>query len=374
MGAAGGAVAGGAVAGATPRAAVSVATALPTSLTTTAGTWASVPMGHLRQRLDTFWQLFFLPSQGGNWTNHASQLGIADNGGLLLAARGDRSLVVAIRPSNRLRYSAVVTTADGRSWTPATALQGSAGSLAAGPNGRELVLVQDSSGGRVLDGSGSGWHPLVTARSLAATASGRLCGTPVLTAVAFDNAGEPVVGASCGHGGVVGLFADESGTWRSIVPIAPSSAGSRPIEVVSVQTIGGRLSALLAVASRSGTRLVEGWLAPGGGWQESGSLSLGGTGRIISIGQAPSGTEFVLYAGRKDREHLATIGGPAASWTHLPDPPAGTATVAFPAAGRVDALAVDNTVMTDWVLDAGTAYWAKHQVAHVQILFGSSTT
>jgi hypothetical protein len=362
-------------AGASTASTASFTIPLATSLTTAEGTWASVPMGHLHQRLNTFWQLFFLSAGGAAWTNHAGQLGIADNGGLLLATAGDGSLFVGIRPSNLLRYSAVATTVNGRSWMAVTPVRGSAASLAVAPDGRELALVQDASGGRVLlaDSGSSSWHGLVTARALSSASAGGSCGALVLTSVAFDHASDPVVGGSCGRGGAVGLFADDAGRWRSLGLSAPSLTGRSPVAVVSVKTSAGRLGALLAVASRSGPRLVEAWLGPGGGWQESTRLSLGSRGELLSVGQAVGGGEFVLYRAGKDREHLATIGGPGAPWTRLADPPEGTATVAFPAAGRVDALVAHDTVMTDWVLDAGSAHWAKRQVTHVQILFGSST-
>ena len=42
-----------------------IATSLATSIETSAGTWAVVPMGHLDQPLNTFWQLFFRASWRG---------------------------------------------------------------------------------------------------------------------------------------------------------------------------------------------------------------------------------------------------------------------------------------------------------------------
>lgn len=366
--------AGGVAAGSsTPAVPATIDMPLATSLATSAGTWASVPMGHLNQPLDTFWQLFLLPTQGQRWANHAAQLGIATNGGFLLAAPGDGSLEVAIRPSNKLRFSPLVTTLNGESWTPALPVPGTATSLAAGAD-QELVLVHDASGGRVLsDESGaSGWHVVVDAHSLGSTPAGHSCAPLELTAVAVDPTGAALVGASCGRAGVAGVFADRDGNWQSIGPELPPSEERAKVEVLSLRAVGGQLSALLALTTRSGTRLVDGSAGASDEWQLSGALSLGSRGRLLSVGPVPGGGEFVLYR-LGSREQLAVTSGPAGSWASLPDPPSGTATVAFSGDGRVDALAADDTVMTDWVLGIGGSSWAKHQVMDVEILFGSSS-
>ncbi len=139
-----------------------------------------------------------------------------------------------------------------------------------------------------------------------------------------------------------------------------------------METTNDRLTALLALDGPTGRRLETAWAEPTGGWQLSGMLSLGNTGNVVSIGPATGEGQFVVYTVGTGKERLATIDGPGASWTRLPNLPDGTATVAFPESGRVDVLSVADTVMTDWVLTAGASTWAKHQVANVQILFGSS--
>ena len=364
---------GGAAAGSsTLRDAVPVQNPLPTSLTTSVGTWAAVPMGHLDQPLNTFWQLFFIPTGATLWKNHAANLGMATNGGLLLASPASQSLLVAIRPSNYLKYSALVATTNGTTWAPAAPAAGFVDSLAVGPDHQQLALLKDVSGGRVLEAgsASSSWRGLVGARSLASSSAAHSCAPLVLSAVGFGPSADPIVGASCGRGGVVGLFADDSGAWRSIGPTLPASAGRA--QVLSLDTTGGKLTALLALDGTSGMALESAWAEPAGGWQLSGVLSLGMTGKVVSIGPAPGGGQFVVYRVGKGKERLATIDGPGASWTRLPDLPGGTATVAFPGSGRVDALSVADTVMTDWVLSPGASTWVKHQVANVQILFGSS--
>jgi hypothetical protein len=69
-----------------PTAAVTVpAVALNTSVTTAAGTWATVVMGGSAAQHDNFWELFFRPVASPRWTL-VTPPGTADNGGLVLAS------------------------------------------------------------------------------------------------------------------------------------------------------------------------------------------------------------------------------------------------------------------------------------------------
>ena len=345
---------------------------LATSLATAAGTWASVPMGHLDQRLNTFWQLFFEPARSsGTWKDVATRLGIATNGGFLLSGSSGQPLLVGIRPSNQLRYTALVASSDGRSWNPRPPADGNVTSLASGSRG-ELVVLQDASGGRVLASApGGAWRTVVTAASLRASV-GRRCAPLVLTAVSWSPSGEPLVGASCARAGSTGVFnMGADGRWRSVGPSLPSKRTR--VEVLSLQTAGGQPGALLALTSGSRTKVVDGFIAPVGRWHLSPPLALGSDVHLVAMGSQPGGGEFVLDRLRSGEERLAVSQRPGGSWSYLANPPTGTETVAFPVAGRVDALSVAGTVMTDWVLRSGASSWAKHSSYRVRILFGSST-
>ena len=76
--------------------------ALATSVQTSAGTWATVPMGHLDQPLNTFWQLFFRARGTSSWSNATSTLALATNGGLIIATPDGQSVEVGIRPAKSL--------------------------------------------------------------------------------------------------------------------------------------------------------------------------------------------------------------------------------------------------------------------------------
>jgi len=331
-------------------------------------------MGYLNQRLNTFWQLFFLPHRGSRWSNEADLLGIATNGGLVLATPDGRSLLVGIPPSNHLEFSALVATADGgRSWSPSAPILGVDEGLAVSAGGNELALVKSTKGGQVLQSSHNGsWRTLITARSLSSLTSGGSCAPVGLTNVGFAPDGRQLVGATCGRKGVVGIFANENGKWRLVGPSIPSSDRNDSVRVLSLQSGTNATEAVLSIQTGSGSRIVTAGSPTGvGAWTVSTSLELGRTNRVVSIGTAGSLGVFVLSsAGLEDQ--LAVVDPKGGSWRLFPALPAATATVAFPSPDEIDALVVNTNIMTDWVLQAPFRTWTKHQVVDVRILYGSS--
>lgn len=345
---------------------LTVRTPLPTTLVTSAGTWATVPMGHLDQALNTFWQLFFLPRGGARWTNDASALGVATNGGLTLAARGG-SLLVGIAGAHLLHFSAVAQTADsGRHWATAAPLPGHVVALAADGVGATAVVTGSAPGGRLLaTASGAAWRQLATTTSLAHSGA-RACRPRALTAVGQSAATGTVVGVACSHGGPV-LFARRGHSWRPIA--GPRSASSRPSSAVAVFPAGGGLGALVASRVGRATALV----AESIGALDTRTtmvLRLRSGAQIASTGSTGSGGTFVLVRQPDGREDLA-IAVPGGRWRER-RVPSGTATVAVSASGRIAALAVHDTVMTNWTVASGSATWRRTSTTRVTIEFGSS--
>ena len=131
-------------------AAPSIPTPLATSIQTSAGTWATVAMGHLDEPLNTFWQLFFRPTGSASWSNQVKATAVATNGGLVLASPGGPGLLVGVRPTNLLTFSPLIYTSDaGRSWSTGLLADGLAArpdALAAASASRMLALVNDSLG------------------------------------------------------------------------------------------------------------------------------------------------------------------------------------------------------------------------------------
>jgi hypothetical protein len=98
-----------------------------------------------------------------------------------------------------------------------------------------------------------------------------------------------------------------------------------------------------------------------------------GSNQIMSVGpDGPTGL-FVLLSASATSKSVEVLSGPSAGWRLLPTPPAGVETMVFGSAGRVDALAVDKTLFTDWELAPLAGRWSKSQVINVPIQFGSSS-
>ena len=120
---------------------------LATSLVTAQGTWAIAVMGEPGRSRNNFWQLFVRPSGASRWSL-VTPPGVADNGGLVAAGgAGGPSLLVGVRPSQRLSFSPLAMSSDaGKNWTPGlldAALANVPGAIAVGASGRVLALLQD---------------------------------------------------------------------------------------------------------------------------------------------------------------------------------------------------------------------------------------
>jgi hypothetical protein len=342
---------------------------LSTSLVTTTGTWAVAVMGGPAAEHNNFWQLFVRPAASGRW-RLATPPGVASNGGLVMASPGGRSVVAGFRPSQDLSYSPLATTRDnGTAWTPGLLDAGLADvpdALAAAPHGGRLLALL--AGGEVqLSGpGGTGWIRLSTRRALAASAAGGRCGPGRLTAAAFSPAGVPLLAAGCARPGTAGIFAYTSGSWHPAGPALPAAYARQRVTVLRLTTTAGTTTALLAVGSGAGARLLAAW-STGAHWALSPPLPLRGA-ELASASLGPGGRVAAVLTGN----HAQAITGPAGSWRPLPALPSGTATLAPGPAGGWDALAVHRTRLTVWRLPPGHGAWAAAQTLTVFIQFGSS--
>jgi hypothetical protein len=353
----------------------SIATPLATSLQTPAGVWAAVPMGHLDQPLNTFWQLLFQPAGASRWSNQVSATAVATNGGLILTA-SPRALLVGVRPSNLLTFSPLLESADGgRSWSTGLLPSGLAqrpDALAAGAGGHALALVSARGGPQVLasDSGLSSWQLATSTSGLAASPAGGSCGLRAITAVAYLD-GAPIVGGSCSRPGAVGLFLAHAGGWQLLTGVLPSADAHSRVEVLSVQSTSSGLRALLGLVGGDQTSLIAAWLKDGH-WLSSAPLALAASERLASFGPTAESGMFVLLTAAAAAPRLAIISGAGGAWRQLPPPPSSTATVAFAAHGAVSALAVNDTVLSVWRLAAVAHRWVRGQVVNVPIEFGSS--
>jgi hypothetical protein len=335
---------------------------LTTSFASTAGTgWAVVEMGGSAAQENNFWQLFVRPAGTTTW-RLATPLGVADNGGLVVASPGGQSLVTGFRPSQLLTYSPLAASSDnGAIWSSAgpvnSGLTAAPNALAAGPGGSLIALT--SGGAELGQRLGAAWTRLSSARSLAATRPGKACGVTGLTGAAFTSSGTPILAASCSRPSVAGIFADRGGSWHAAGPAVPASLARQDIDVLRLTAAGPGLVALL----RAGPRIVAAWY-DGSRWTVSAPLPAA---TLASTAIGPGGSVGVILNG----SHGATLAGPGAAWHALPALPKWAATLALGSSGQVDAIAARGGAFSDWRL--GPAGWSLAQKIQVDIPYGSSS-
>jgi hypothetical protein len=357
-------------AAATPaaRRAVPPAAALDASLATATGAWAVVVMGGSAAQHNNFWQLFTRPAGSSSW-RLVTPPGTADNGGLVLAGDSGQALITAFRPSQGLTYTPLIRTGDsGQAWSSLNpldaALISSPDALALQPRSDSLLALTTRGTAELAAPGYTSWKVLTTTSALAATQAGRRCRLQSLTAATFTSAGTPLLAGTCSRPGTAGIFAYRNGAWQAAGPPLPAALDRRAVTVLRLTRTPSGISALLA----AGTSMLAAWSdGNGSGWKLSPPLRLRGrTAYPTSFG--PDGSAGIILPG--GRGEVVTPGG---QWVPLPALPTGTAALALGAGGQADALAVAHATLTVWQLPRGGTAWAKAQVIHVPIQYGSSS-
>jgi hypothetical protein len=345
---------------------------LATSMVTGAGTWAVVVMGGPVAEENNFWQLFVRPAGSSTW-KLVTPPGTADNGGLVLADGGARSLITGFRPSQYLTYTPLTVTRNaGQAWSSAgpldAALADVPDALAAAPgSGNLLALLTDGTAELAAPGYTS-WTALATQRSLAATPAGRRCGLQDLTAAAYASPDTPVLGGSCSHPGTAGIFAAGNGAWHAAGPALPAALARQDITIRRLTQTGQGIAALLTAGTGPTASLLAAWSADDGGhWTLSAPLPLDGA-ALASASFGPGGTAAVITSANRG----VIIASAGSSWRPLPPLPPGTATLAPGPGGGADALAVNRGTLTVWRLAPGATAWTRAQVINVPVPYGSS--
>jgi hypothetical protein len=357
-----------------PTVTISADPQLGTTVQGGAGTWAVVPMG--TSGADLFWELLLRPPGGTAW-KVVTPPGVADNGGLVVAAGTGRSLTAGFRPSQYLTFSPLAaTTSAGKSWTglPAELPGGFAASpdaLASRPDG-SLIGLTAAGGGALYTGTtgGTSWTLLSSRQKLAATSAGRACGVTALTAVTVTSSGAILAAAACAHPGTVGVFALSGGTWRSATPPAPAGLRGATLRVIRLTTTAVGTSAVFTASSAGTATVLAGWTHGAGRWSLSGPLGAG-TGHVLTSGPG-TGTEMYVLLRTASGTRLEVTSGPGQPWTALPAPPAGTAAVLLGPGLHTDALTTVGSKFTDWTSAPGSRSWTKGKTVNVSIPYGSS--
>ncbi len=342
---------------------------LALSLTSAAGTWATVQMGGSAAQYDNFWQLFVRPPGTASW-RLVTPPGMASNGGLLLASTGGQSLVTGFRPSQQITFSPLTSTADsGAHWATGNVVTGLADvpdALAAAPGSGDLIALVPGAI-EVSRPGGSGWTTLARAGSVTDSAAGRACGLSGLTAVAFSPAGVPMAAGACAKAGTAGIFAFAGGHWQAAGPALPVSLSGQPVTVLRLTTAGARQIALLSAGSGPGAIVTAAWAASSGHWEVSPGLRTEGR-QVLSASFGPGGAAGLVVSG--GRGEILT--GPGSSWRQLPALPSGTQVLAIGAGGQAEALASHRSVLTVWAVGPASG-WAREQSITVPIQYGSSS-
>ncbi len=351
--------------------AVVPAASMDTSVTSAAGTWATVVMGGSAAQYNNFWQLFIRPAGTSTW-KLVTPPGTADNGGLVLAAGAGSSAITAFLPSQLLVFTPLIQTSDGgHAWSALSPLDAPLAStpaaMAVEPSGSGLLALTTTGTAEQASPAGGKWTTLATTRTLAATPAGRQCGLLALSAAGYLPSGIPLVAGECSHPGVAGIFADQGGSWHAAGPALPASLVGQNLTVLRLLTEGNQTVALLQAGDGHDTSLLAAWSGPAAGqWIISPPLALHGA-ALTSASFGPAGSVAAISAGT-----AATITRSATSWQTLPALPPGTATLALSAAGPADALAVHASTLTVWQLATGGQGWTRLQVTNVPVEYGSS--
>lgn len=345
----------------------SIAVPLPTSVTASTGSWATFPMGHLDDPTNTFWEVFTLPSGGEQWAEHTPP-DVADNGGLVTAPTTS-GVAVGFRPSDLLKFSPLASTTDGgTTYTPALlpgGLVSSPDALSVDASGHAAAITPT----QVLTSVAmlSAWQPVTTLAAISASPAGTACGVNQLTAV-LTSGKNLFVGAACTAAGVVGLLQHSGSTFVSAGLKLPAADANAQVEVLRVTQYKQTIAALLGVRTGASTSYIAAWSPAGGSAAWTLSPPLVATGALSSTAVAAGGFAVVT----KDASgalSAADIAAHGTSWTQLPTPPAGTATLSV-SGSRTDALVVDSATFIDYQLTDGA--WAKAQTVQVAVPYGSS--
>ena len=113
---------------------------LPSSIVSGGVTYLTLPMGHLQSPANTFWQLFSQSGGPGTLRDETTALAVATNGPIILASVPANPPLVAIDPSNDLRYSALLSLA--KSWQPVAPVLSAVRSLARSGSSIAAITLQ----------------------------------------------------------------------------------------------------------------------------------------------------------------------------------------------------------------------------------------
>ena len=358
----------------------------PAGSTTPTVATVVLPMGHLADPANTFYELFDRSAGSPTWTL-STPPGVADNGGLVVGPSSGGVVTAGFLPSADLTFSVLATRAPGASqWSPAElpgTLAAEPDGLATGPAGQTAAVL--SSTGTPVLAAGPGattWHRLVSAAELTEATGG--CRVTRVSAVAVTTSGLPVVGARC-TGADVGLFEPASpatasspdlpapGRWVRVGPSLGSS-GVTATTVLRLQDDGPGVAGLVETSGAGRSSVVAVWDPAGGTATISAPLTVP-TGWTVQAtatgGNAGPGLAVLLRGPAASDVRLTTVAGPGGAWSSPGPPPAGTSAVAT-VGDEVDAFVPAGAELRIWAA-TGSGPWHRTADLIVPIQYGSSS-
>lgn len=374
-----------------PAGATTPALPLPSGVSTPSQSSVSLPMGHLGDPDNTFWELFIRPSGGTSWTLR-TPVGVADNGGLVVANPVNGPVTVGFLPSQLLRFSPLAETSDGgKAWSPgdlSAALVAAPDALAGGSSDPTTALVTGS-GQTVLSSQNLfRWHKLATTWSLAKTVKG--CGVQRITALVSDGS-YPALGVQCSRAGRIGVLfpkaattAPSTGTgtgtaWTNGGPLL-TNAASGVATVLRLEATGSNssgaaegLNGLVAVKLGRSSSLVAFWsVGTESNWTQSKRLTLpkGWTVSATATGGGNTGRGISVLLDSGVHRRIVSLTGPGAPWVTLVPPADTEATVTI--GSETDAFVVAKSHLTIWASAPGMTGWSRVQSTTVPVPYGSS--
>jgi hypothetical protein len=357
-----------------------VAVPISASATTPTASAMVIPMGHLNDPSNTFWELFLRPAGAASWVL-TTPPGVASNGGLVAAASPAGPLTVGFLVSADLKFSPIAQSSDeGKKWSPGelpAPLVATPDALAVGSAGTTLALVAKA-GQSILTTSDdlSTWRTLATKHVLARATS--TCGWQRVTAVAFEAGAQPLLGLACARAGEIGILApaDSSGVepsrWHEVGPSLAGETGAASVLRLDSTATGALGLAQLRSASR--TSLVAFWgQGSADRWSQSPPLRVptGWTMKATGTGgPADQGVAVLLASG--DQRRVEDVTGPGVGWTTLANPPPGASGISDDGS-EVDAFVVTGAHLAVWAWTPGSLDWNRTATIVVPVPYGSSS-
>ncbi len=344
----------------------------------TAGTtgWLTLPMGHLDDSTNTFWQIFHFADASGSITNESIATGVATNGGILLGNIDDPSFAVAVRPSIDLAFTPILLAPNSgaKKWQVTTPISGSISRLS--QLGDRLIAVSiNAKKTSIIERTASSarWRTLDTLNAVQIQPAFRSCSPTAITSVTFDQDGSPIIGAACAKPGIVGLFRYSKGHWNRLLNLHTGTPKD-VISVLSLSSCGVQVCGL--VASNNGKQMLLSLLTltPTGANLNTVGIAPNDA-HISAIGGIDTGGVWLLYRERRLLHGIVKFTSNSRSIT-LPVMPTDAATLVSTASGEIYsfALADGGDKLLESKLSTNAPYhWNFVATRHFPIPYGSSS-